>query len=63
MDDISPEGDTIKIEYHPSSGRENEVVPAEDFVKAASLGSTHPVGLAHGNHLGLGRTLSLQNLH
>ena len=43
-DDMGPEGDTIKIECHPSSGKQNEVVPAEDFVRAASLGSTHPVG-------------------
>ena len=44
MDDMGLEDDIIKIEYHPNSGRENEVIPAEDFVRATSLGSTHPVG-------------------
>ena len=42
-DDTSIEGSAIKIEYHPSSGKQSEVVTLEDFVRATPLDSTHPI--------------------
>lgn len=44
-EDESPNNDDIRIEYHPSSGREPETFAFEDFVRVAPDSPPYPVDL------------------